>query len=345
MITNRQKNFFIIFCSKALFLGIGYALLFGFSKNDTWISFILGSLLGIIFCYFLKTIMNKKGHKSLSDILKIMGPLGFIIRLLLIIYSIAVINEILFIIQIFAKSFFLINSTTLLIILPLVILIGVVAFKGYKILAYVVECLFPISLFFTIFGILALFFNGDYTNLKPFFSNSTFNILKSSLYYFTLSATPLLFLLDLQLEDNNFYNAYIIISIALTFLCVILIGVLGPYLIYIYRFPEYMVLKDIQVFGFIEKVENILSISWILDNFVLLCLASCFLKRLLPQKYNNYYFIGILITIFLIACFVFGDNYINDLIISLYFPHYLFLLSIPAVITIFIYYKTKRKQN
>lgn len=345
MITNRQKNFLVIFCSKALFLGIGYALLFEISKNDTWISFILGSLLGIIFCYFLKTIMIKKGKKTLNELLKTMGPVGFIIRLLFIVYSIAIINEILFIIQIFAKSFFLINSNTFLILLPLVLLIIMVAFKGYKILAYVVECLFPISLFFTLFALFGLVFNGDYTNIKPFFSNSTFEILKSSLYYFTLSSTPLLFLLDLQFEDNNLYNAYITISICLVIICLILIGVLGPFLIYIYRFPEYMVLKDIQVFGFVEKVENILSISWILDNFVLLCLSSCFLKRLLPKKYNNYYFIGLIIILFLIACFIFGNNYINDLLISLYFPYYLFLLSVPAIIILFIYCITKRKQN
>lgn len=337
MITNRQKNFITYFTSKSLFLGLGYSLIFDVCGNDTWLSFILGSLLGLIFCYMIKQILDYKNYRKLTDLLKEMSFIGIILRFILIIFAIVIINEILFIIQIFAKSFFLIDSTTFLITLPIIILAIYMGFKGYKLLSYVSECLFPIALFFTISGFIALFSKVDLTNLKPFLSHSNLEMIKGIFYYFCLSAIPTLLLIDLDLENNDISKNYIFTTIIITILAVFIVGVLGPFLITIYRFPEYMMLKDIEILNFIEKVENVISISWLLDNFILLCLAACFLKRLLPKKYNNYSFITIMILIFMSICFIFGNNYINDLKIYLYFPHILAILAIPVIIILFIH--------
>lgn len=344
MITNRQKNFITYFLSKSLFLGIGFSLIFEISGNDTWLCFILGSLLGLIFCYLIKKILDYKKNKDLTTILDEMPILGKFLRLLLIIFSIIIINEILFIIQIFAKSFFLINSNTFLVILPIIILSVYVAFHGYKLLSYVSECLFPIAFFFTIIGFIALFSKVDLTNLKPFLSQTNLNLIKGTLYYFSISSIPTLLLLDLNFENNDISKNYIFVSIILTLLSIFIIGVLGQFLISIYRFPEYMLLKDIVLFNFIEKVENIISISWIIDNFILLCLATCFLKRMLPKKYNNYTFLSIICSIFLIVCLIFGDSYIKDLYIYLYLPHLLFIIGIPFITILFIHCIKNKKR-
>jgi spore germination protein (amino acid permease) len=343
MITNRQKNLIIFFSTKALFLGVGYSLILEYSQNDAWICFILGSLLGLIFCFMLKKVLDYKKNKSLIDLLNEMSFIGIIIRILFIILSIVIINELLFILQIFAKSFFLINSNTFLIILPMIILASYVAFKGYKLFSYVVECLFPIAVFFILFAFLALIFKVDYTNLKPILSHTNIDMIKGIFYYFSLSTTPLLFLLDMNFEDNNITNTYIISSIILTIISILLVGVLGRFLITIYRFPEYMILKEIELFNFIEKVENIISITWIIDNFILTCFACAFLKRMLPKKYNNYLFIIIISIIFLVVCTIFGNSYINDLYIYLYLPYILTIISLPIKLTLFIYVLKKRK--
>ena len=343
MITNRQKLFISYFAAKSLFLGIGYSLSFDACGNDTWLSFILGSLLGLMFCYMLKKIMDHKKHRNLTDLLKEMSFTGIIVRIILILFTLVIINEILFIIQIFAKSFFLIDSNTFLIILPIVLLATYVGFKGYKLLSYVSECIFPIAIFFTVVGCLAALSKIDLENLKPILSHTNFEMIKGIFYYFSLSAIPNLLMLDLDLEDNDLTKPYLFTTFVVTLLAVFIVGILGPFLITIYRFPEYMVLKNIEILNFIEKVENIISISWILDNFILLCLATCFLKRLLPEKYNNYTYLTLITTIFLIICLVFGNNYIKDLKIYLYLPHMLCILAIPTVLILFIHsIKTKK---
>ena len=343
MITNRQKNFLILFSSKALFLGVGYSLILDVSGHDSWLCFILGSLLGLIFCFILKKILDYKKEKTLTSLFKEMSFIGIILRIVVIFLSIFIINELLFILQIFAKSFFLINSNTFLIILPVFALAIYVAFKGYRLLSYIAECLFPIALFFTFVALISLVFKADYTNLKPILSHTNMELAKGIFFYFTLTVSPLLFLLDLNFEDNTISNGYIASTFVLTGIAIILLDVLGQFLITIYRFPEYMVLKDIELFHFIEKIENIISITWIIDNFILLCLATCFLKRMLPKKFNNYTFLTIVGSIFAIVCLVFGNNYINDLYIYLYLPYILGILMIPTIIILFLYVIKKNK--
>lgn len=342
MITNRQKAFLIFFSTQALFLGVGYSLILEHTGNDSWICFILGSLLGLIFCFMLKKILDYKKKKTLNDLLKDMSFIGVIIRILFILLSIIVINELLFILQIFAKSFFLINSNTFLIIIPVLSLACYVGFKGYKLLSYVTECLFPIAVFFVLVAFLSLIFKVDYTNLKPILSHSTVDMIKSTFFYFSLSSTPLLFLLDMEFENNTISNSYIGVSLILTEVCILLLGVLGQFLITIYRFPEYMILKNIEIFNFVEKIENIISIAWIINNFVLLCLACCFLKKRLPKKLNNYSFLTIIFSILLVVCFIFGDSYINDLFIYLRLPYILAIFTIPITIILFIYTLVKK---
>lgn len=342
MITNRQKAFLIFFSAKALFLGVGYSLILEHTGNDSWICFILGSLFGLVFCFMLKKILDYKKKKSLNNLLKDMSFIGVIIRILFILLSIIVINELLFILQIFAKSFFLINSNTFLIILPVLVLATYISFKGYKLLSYVAECLFPIAVFFVLVAFLSLIFKVDYSNLKPILSHSTVDMIKSTFFYFSLSSTPLLFLLDMEFENNTISNSYIGVSLILTEVCILLLGVLGQFLITIYRFPEYMILKNIEIFNFVEKVENIISIAWIIDNFVLLCLVCCFLKKRLPKKLNNYSFLTIIFSILLVVCFIFGDSYINDLFIYLRLPYILAIFTIPITIILFIYTLVKK---
>ena len=62
-------------------------------------------------------------------------------------------------------------------------------------------------------------------------------------------------------------------------------GILGANLVDIYRYPEYMTLKKIKLFNFVEKVENIVSITWIFDLFITLAVSGNNMKELLPKKW------------------------------------------------------------
>ena len=304
MITNRQKYFIITYISQALFLGVGYSLILRNTNNDSWISFIIGTLLGLIYTLIIKKILDYKRDKTLLYILEENAFLKYITRLLLILLPIILINEVYFIIQEFAKSYFLTNSNSFYILLPLLILAIYISFKNYQIFSYLCECLFPIGLVLLLFAGISLIFKIDISNIKPILNHSYTSLIKSIFYYFVFSTSPLILLLDLDFNDNKISKYYFISSIVLLIIFIFLIGILGPFLTIIYRFPEYMILREISMFNFIEKIENIIAIAWIIDEFCILSLSSLFLKRMLPKKNNSYLFVTIMIIIFIFHSFM-----------------------------------------
>ena len=47
-------------------------------------------------------------------------------------------------------------------------------------------------------------------------------------------------------------------------------GILGEYLANLFEFPEYMLLKKVKLFGFLERIENVVSVKWIITSYIYL---------------------------------------------------------------------------
>ena len=137
MLTNRQKNILIFFISKALLFNSGYYLILSITNKDSWICTILGSVLGLLFCFILKKLIINN-YINLNNI---------IIKLLLIIFSILIIKQTIFTIKDFINFSLLPNTPKFIIILPLILITIYISFKDYKLLSYLIECLFPICIF------------------------------------------------------------------------------------------------------------------------------------------------------------------------------------------------------
>ena len=78
-----------------------------------------------------------------------------------------------------------------------------------------------------------------------------------------------------KISKSEKYNKYLLISIALGTIFIfsivsITLGVLGINLASVYQYPEYIVLKRIELFNFIDQVENIINFQWILGLFILI---------------------------------------------------------------------------
>ena len=258
MITNRQKNFLVFYISQSLFFGLGYQILFKITGNDTYLSCLLGSLLGILFCMIYK---------------KIFKPIKLLLNICILFLSIYLIIN-------FIKTFFLINSSYILIILPIIFLIIYIFNKDYILISRLVECLFPITFTIIIITIISLIFKSDFTNIKPILSHQPLSIIKSAIIYFLLTAMPLILLSDFNFKDSNIINNYLFSSLILLIISVIIIGVLGPNLINIYKYPEYIILKEINIFNFFKKLENILVIPWIINLFIVLFISLLNIKKI-----------------------------------------------------------------
>ncbi len=143
------------------------------------------------------------------------------------------------------------------------------------------------------------------------------------------------------MQKNKLAGKFIFSTITVILMCIYIIGVLGPNLIEIYRYPEYMVLKKIKIFNFIEKVENIISIAWLFDLFMALGISGENIKECLPKKHRNITFFLILIILYF-GAILSGIYYHEELMLYHILP---IVLGIFEFIMLFLLMLIPKKKN
>ena len=340
--TSKLENFAVnYFLTRSLFLGIGFSLIIGITKQDSFIAFFVGTLLGLVYIFLINKIQKYKGDKSLGDVLKEMKGFGLFLRFILILFGIILLCEGLTFIQLFAASFFLIKTPIFFISLPLVFLILRICKNGIKTTFRVAVCLLPISLLLTVLSLFALSSYASLDNISPLFITKPLNFMKAVFYYSTLSATPSIMML--VTNKSNSTKSYLLGSFTLIAKMFLIIAIVGPILATIYRFPEYIILKEIKILNFIEKIENIVALSWIFDVFIYLSMTSLLIKELIPKK-NNKLFHSIIVLLIFVASFIFiGKYYTNELILYYVIPVSIFVIFLITLPSLLIYtYKNKK---
>ncbi len=341
--TSKLENFSVnYFLTRALFLGIGFSIIIGLARQDSIFSFIIGTLLGLILILLINKIQKMKGNKTLNELLSEMKGLGIFLRIIFLFYGLALLCEGLTFIQLFASSFFLIHTPIWFISLPLVFLLIRICKNGKIATFRVAACLFPISFLLTFVSLCALGGYAKVDNVTPFFITSYFDFFKSVFYYTTLSASPSL--LMLITEKSNSIGSYLLGSITLITKMFLIIAILGPILASIYRFPEYIILKEIKILNFIEKIENVVALSWIFDEFIYLSMASLLVKEMIPKKKNLFHPLLIILTFFIAFLFI-GKYYKNELTIYYFFPIFTFIAIFIIISTLLYYFKIEKKKN
>lgn len=293
------KNYALTyFLGRCIFLGFGFSLLFKICGKDTWIAGIIGIIIGGIIIKLLEKIDFKE---------------TVFFRIFFLIFNLFAFSQMLFIFETFASSFFLIKSPHYFILLPIPFIIYRICKNGYVTIKRVAEALMPISFIIFALGILGLTNNWTTDYFLPVLTTDFKMILLGSIYFAFYSTAP--YFLLLKVDDNhNILKPYLFSALTVLITCTFIIAVLGPNLIMAYRYPEYMALKKIKLFNFIEKVENIAAIAWLFDLFLTLSLAGCNIKECLPKKHNKYIFIGVLFLLYLLAILS-GIYYEKELII------------------------------
>ncbi len=337
---SKLENFSVhYFLTRALFLGIGFSLIIGIARQDSILAFLIGTLIGLIFIFLINKIEKYKGEKTLNELLKEMKGLGIFLRILFLLYGLFLLCEGLTFIQLFASSFFLIHTPIWFISLPLVLLLIRISKNGKTTTFRVATCLFPISFFLTLISLTTLLGYAKMENILPFFVTSTADFLKSIFYYVSLSVSPSL--LMLLTEKSNQTASYLLGSATLILKMFLIIAIIGPILASIYRFPEYIILKEIKILNFIEKIENVVALSWIFDEFIYLSMASLLVKELIPKKSNLLHALLVLFTFFVAFLFI-GKYYKNELTIYYLFPIFTALIIFLVLLTFLYYFLIKK---
>lgn len=310
MKTNKYKLCEIYLLSRSLSLGVLFSYSFFLVGTNALISFIFGILLGICFVFIYSKIkLNKK-----TKVFEILLYIFFILLSSIIITT-------------FISSFFLNKTPKIFIILPSILLCFYISIKDKDVMKYLALALTFFSIITIIFNFFALLPHMEIKNILPLFTFKNTNMIKSILFYAIISTCPLLLLNDEDYSAKDYITSYILTNIITLIICFAIISILGRSLINIYSYPEYMVLKKIQISSFIENVENFASLIWLFDLYYLITCTMNKINSILTRK------VGIILVLFIIFInsFVINNNYKYLLFIYKRITYILYICVLPIL--------------
>ena len=311
MKTNKYKLSEIYLLSRSLSLGLLFSYSFFLVGTNTVIAFIIGSLLGICFVFIYSKIkLNKK-----TKVFEILLYMFFILLSSIIITT-------------FISSFFLNKTPKIFIILPSILLCYYISTKDKDVMKWLSLALTFFSIITIIFKLLALMPHMEIKNILPLFTFKNKNMIKSIFFYAILTSCPLILLNDEDYSTKDYISSYIITNIISLIICFAIISILGRSLINMYSYPEYMVLKKIQISSFIENVENFISLLWLFDLYYLTSYSIKKINGILTTKIGTV----LIFLITVINSFVINNNYEYLLYIYKRVLYILYILVIPILI-------------
>jgi spore germination protein KB len=331
-----MNNKLAYFITKASMFGTGYFLLIKDNGKNSWISIILGTILGVIILYIYNLIRQKSINKLTNYLKKRL--LGKLYIFILIMFYILLLIFISITLIMFVNSFYLINTPKIMILLPFLLLAYYLVIHNSNSLLILSNLLFYFSIFIVLLFTLLLIKYFNYTELMPIYNYNYINIIKGSLIYASITSIPSILLLNYNNTFKNTLKYYLLGSFINLIIILGTILASGDALIKIYSFPEYDVLKQIKILDFIENIENISALGWYSELFIMTSMLLNNIKNLLPVKNSNIYLLIVLITITIITTIIINGNYIIILNIFYLLPIILFIFFL-LFITIIFYVK------
>ncbi len=337
-----MKNKLTYFITRSSMFGIGFFLLFKNTGKDAWISVILGTFLGICVIFIYKYIKEFFKDKALKTILE-KTKLGKLYLFLFLIFYIYLMLIILVLLPMFVNNFYLLYTPKIIVVIPFVLLAIYMASKEKMVIESLSNLLFVASICIIIIYGLFLTKYIDFKNLLPIYSTKSFNIIKSSLIYASITSIPQI--ITINYTYTNFKDDlknYLVATVTSFVIVLLAILTLGEPLIKIYSFPEYALLKQIKILNFIENIENLSTFIWYFDMYMTLSCLTMNVKDILPKKYNKLYFYGVMLLVFILATIIVGQNYRIIITLFYYHPLTLFIFFL-LFVTLLIYLKKFKK--
>jgi spore germination protein KB len=270
------------------------------AKQDAWIASILGTLGALVLAWFYNLLTEQMKTMSIIEYSKkVMGKwVGGIMALAFVIYLFITATTIVWVVGNFITTQ-LMRETPLIVINTLFVIVVVIGSRlGIESIGRTAEVFFP-----WVFGgiVFLLFFalpDAKVENLQPIFEYGIKPIIIASTYFhgfISLTMVVLLIIFPANLSDfqegkKAFYKGICTAGILITLITLLSIMVLGASSTARNAFPSYALAKQIDIGHFLERIEAILGMVWIITVFFKTILyfygASVGLARLF--KLDNY---------------------------------------------------------
>ena len=299
----------VYFTMRANLTGINTMLVIGFAKQSSWFAIIVGFILGLIpiFLYFKirKKLINKNIFQISNPIINIILILGVSLYVLIMFYNLT--N--------FVYSQYL-NKTPMIFIGILFMLAMIYTLnKGFNVLSRSFVVIFYIGILLFFISVIGIVPKLSFENLKPFFADGFNPILKGAISYLAYSILPIIIvgvIPNNKIEHNHLIKkgtliTYAFITILAILVSINLVGVLGIALAELYQYSEFHILKEINYFNFVSRLERTLALQWILNFYCFCTIGIHFVLTGLESfkiKYNKWS------TFIVSALFTIGQAYL-----------------------------------
>ena len=311
-INSLEYMILVIFSSRSLYNGIGIQNMLNYSKIDTWMSILLGFIIGFIPLFVVMHLNKKK--INLFELIK-SKIIKFIFMVFLIFTLITLLNDF----TNFASLQYLFETPNLVIALLVMIPSLYIVNKGIETIGRASLFMFYISIILFLVNSISLFQYIEIDNLKPLLKDGVMPVLYSSLHFVSYSLAPILFLSIIPKNDEDYktYNkklilGYIISSLSIFIIVFYVTTVFNYQYTSLFNYPVYFILKKIE-YEFLSNVENVVSLFFVIDYFftILVYMYSIkyYLKNEIHLKDKIFNIVYIIVTciIIYIAVFVYKD--------------------------------------
>lgn len=347
----------IYFIMRSGYLGIGLAGYIALGKVNAYLCPIIGGILGFIPLYLFIKISELSPKDNINGLIqKTFGkPFGSIISIILALF-IAFFSLIIFWdLNNFIASEYLYNTPILAIVIMLIIPVIYMLTKGVQTLgrSSIILAFFSFAMF--ILSIIGLINHIKLDNILPFLENGIPDVIKGSLLYIAYSVLPIFIILIIP--RNNFQQekklskaimiTYILITATIAFVTFVTVSVLGIDLANLYQYADYHLLRRITIGNFIQRVESLLAIQWIISLFMLIALCFYYITNTIEflfdikgKKYKRISIYIVCLTLMYLSTIVFRNNTVFTNFVVYHFPYFLFLFLF--ILPLFIYGWSKK---
>ena len=263
----------IISITSSSFYGIYSAYIIHLTNTASLLSMVLGLIFGLLFSKIFLKLFNKKKNLSISNYNKIVYPkFNKVINIILIMCTFLTYIFLTYRLTTFLSNEYLIKMPNYLISILVIFITSYVASKGLETTIRVSTISFYISTIIFLFDTINLMPQVKLDNFLPLFNTTPINFIFSSLLftlYFFVPIFNISFIKLHQIADYNQFTKYYYISIFTSFLISFIslfntIGISGTNVMKLFDYPFYITLKRISLFSFLDSLENISIMLWLL---------------------------------------------------------------------------------
>lgn len=349
-----------ILCIISASIGLSLFTTIKIAGHNSYIGTLLGILMGLIPLFFFLYIFNYKKDLPLYEkTIYIFGRiLGNIINILITLLYIVIAITVLFNLSNFIVSQYLADTPLLLVMSVFILVVYHILNKGIETITRVSSINIIIVLFLFLFSFIYLSQEFQLDNLKPILEHGLKNPILGGFINMLIALSPMYTLLiipknnlvDKEKVTKNLCIGYLISGFIVFSVSILSNGILGRYLIELYQYPGYTSLKKISLFGFIDRIENFISLHWILCSFTNLAMILYFIKINIKRKENSKILNFLICTIVVVLSYkIFNNNTMFNNYSYKIYPYFcISLMIIFLIITITIFIKKcieKKKEH